>query len=114
MKSLFKSSRQPKQATFHLKKGDEVVIIAGTQRGKRGKVLKINRNSNRVLVEGVNMIKKAIRPTQENPKGGVNELEGSIHISNLMLASAHTDSRASKAASAAPAAKKATKAKKQD
>ncbi len=75
-KPLIKSYHQPKQSTFHVKKGDEVVVISGTQRGQRGKVLKINRNSNRVLIEGVNLIKKAARPTQENPKGSITELEG--------------------------------------
>jgi len=101
-KPLIKSYHQPKQSTFHVKKGDEVVVISGTQRGQRGKVLKINRGSNRVLIEGVNLIKKAARPTQENPKGGVTELEGSIHISNLVLADKFAKSTRRNAA-AAPA-----------
>ncbi len=120
-KPLIKSYHQPKQSTFHVKKGDEVVVIAGTQRGQRGKVLKINRNSNRVLIEGVNLIKKAARPTQENPKGGVTELEGSIHISNLVLAdkfakSTRRTSSSAAAPTAAPAEtapKAAKKAKKE-
>ncbi len=120
-KPLIKSYHQPKQSTFHVKKGDEVVVIAGTQRGQRGKVLKINRNSNRVLIEGVNLIKKAARPTQENPKGGVTELEGSIHISNLVLADKFAKStRRTSSSAAAPAAapaetapKAAKKAKKE-
>jgi large subunit ribosomal protein L24 len=92
-KPLIKSSNQPKQDSFHIKKGDEVVVISGTSRGSRGKVLKIQRNNNRVLIEGVNLIKKTVRPTQENPKGGINELEGSIHISNLMSADRFANSR---------------------
>ena len=95
-KELIKISRQPKQASYHVKKGDEVIVIAGTQRGKKGKVLKISRVSNRVLVEGVNLIKKVARPTQENPQGGIKELEGSIHISNLKLVSVYEKSRAAK------------------
>jgi large subunit ribosomal protein L24 len=108
-KPLIKSSNQPKQASFHVKKGDEVVVIAGAQRGSRGKVLSISRSSNRVLIEGVRLIKKADRPTQENPKGGITEREGSIHISNLMLAA---DFAQRKSSSSAPAAK--AKAAKKD
>ena len=111
-KPLIKSYHQPKQSTFHVKKGDEVVVISGTQRGQRGKVLKINRGSNRVLIEGVNLIKKAARPTQENPKGGVTELEGSIHISNLVLADkfAKSTRRSAAAAPATASAETAVKA----
>ncbi|HEY8965089.1 MAG TPA: 50S ribosomal protein L24 [Candidatus Methylacidiphilales bacterium] len=95
-KELIKISRQPRQASFHIKKGDEVIVVAGTQRGQKGKVLKISRVSNRALVEGVNLIKKAARPTQENPQGGIKESEGSIHVSNLKLVSAYEKSRAGK------------------
>ena len=109
-KPLIKSYHQPKQSTFHVKKGDEVVVISGTQRGQRGKVLKINRGSNRVLIEGVNLIKKAARPTQENPKGGVTELEGSIHISNLVLADKFAKSTRRNAAAPTPSAEAAPKA----
>ena len=104
-KPLFKSSNQPKQATFHVKKGEEVVIISGASRGARGKVLKINRNNNRVLIEGVNMIKKATRPSQENPQGAITELEGSIHISNLMTAEAFAKRKSAVPAAAAKKAK---------
>ncbi len=111
-KPLIKSSNQPKQASFHVKKGDEVVVIAGAQRGQKGKVLSISRLSNRVLVEGVRLIKKADRPTQENPKGGITEREGSIHISNLMLAADFAQRKSSQ--SSAPAAKPAKKAAKKN
>ena len=73
--------------TFHVHKGDEVLVISGSQRGRKGKVLEIITNSSRALIEGVNMIKKHVRPTQENPKGGVMEREGTVHISNLKLIS---------------------------
>jgi len=95
-KELIKISRQPRQASFHIKKGDEVIVISGTKRGQKGKVVKISAVSNRALVEGVNLIKKATRPSQENPQGGIKELEGSIHISNLKLVSAYEKSRAAK------------------
>jgi len=73
--------------TFHVHKGDEVLVISGSQRGRKGKVLEIITDSSRALIEGVNMIKKHVRPTQENPKGGVMEREGTVHISNLKLIS---------------------------
>ena len=63
------------------------MVISGSQRGRKGKVLEIITNSSRALIEGVNMIKKHVRPTQDNPKGGVMEREGTVHISNLKLIS---------------------------
>ena len=101
MKSLIKGSRQPKQAAFHVKKGDEIVIIAGTQRGQRGKILEVLRHKNRVLIEGVNLIKKTSRPTQDNPQGGIVEREGSIHISNVMLAATYDARREAREGSTA-------------
>ncbi len=71
---------------FHVKKGDEVVVITGTQRGKRGKILEVLRDRDRVIIEGVGMIKKAVRKSQEHPEGGIIEREGTLHISNVMLA----------------------------
>ena len=72
-----------------LKKGDEVVVIAGSSKGKRGKILKFITKNNRVLVEGVNMVKKHVKanPQDQQDEGGVVEQEGSIHFSNVMLAS---------------------------
>ena len=71
--------------SFHVRKGDEVEVITGSQRGRKGKILEVKTESLRVLIEGVNMIKRHVRPTQDNPKGGVVEREGSIHISNVKL-----------------------------
>ncbi len=73
-----------------IKKGDVVVVIAGDDRSRKdsltkGKVIKVDRRRGRVVVEGVNYVRKAVRPTQRNPKGGIIETEGSIHISNVML-----------------------------
>ena len=80
---------------FHVKKGDEVVIISGTERGKRGKVISVLPAKQRVIVEGAKMIKKHTRKNQQNPQGAIIEREGTIHISNVMLAEKF-DARASK------------------
>ena len=80
---------------FHVKKGDEVVVIAGTERGKRGKIIEVLRGKDRVIVEGVKMIKKHTRKSQAHPQGAIVEREGTVHISNVMRADAF-DARASK------------------
>lgn len=85
------------QKTFHVKKNDVVVVIAGTQRGKRGKVLEVVRAKNRVLIEGVNLIKKSQRKSQEHPQGGIIEREGGVPISNVMLAEKYDAKHAVKA-----------------
>ena len=68
-----------------LKKDDLVMVITGVDKGKRGKVLFVDRKRGRVIVEGVNLRKKFVRPSQENPKGGRIELPYPIHISNVMM-----------------------------
>jgi large subunit ribosomal protein L24 len=80
---------------FHVKKGDEVVVIAGTERGKRGKVISVITAKQRAIVEGVKMIKKHQRKSQQHPNGAIIEREGSVHVSNLMLA-AKFDARAAR------------------
>lgn len=69
---------------FHVKKGDEVVVIAGSEKGKRGKIIEVKSKGERVLVEGVKMIKKHMRRNQNNPQGAIVEREGTVHISNVM------------------------------
>ena len=71
---------------FHVKKGDEVVIIAGTERGKRGKIISVLTAKQRVIVEGAKMMKKHVRKNQQHPQGAIIEREGSIHVSNVMRA----------------------------
>ncbi|MGE9297128.1 MAG: 50S ribosomal protein L24 [Puniceicoccales bacterium] len=71
---------------FKIKRGDEVVVIAGSHKGQRGKVLQVLREKERVIVEGVNMIKKHQKATQDNPEGAIIEREGTLHYSNVMLA----------------------------
>ena len=68
---------------YHVKRGDEVVVIAGSQKGKSGKVLEILPAKNRVRVEGLAMLKRHTKKSQENPNGAIVEREGSIHVSNL-------------------------------
>ncbi|MDX1951411.1 MAG: 50S ribosomal protein L24 [Verrucomicrobiota bacterium] len=82
-------------AQAHVKKGDEVVVIAGTERGKRGRVISVIKSKDRVIVEGVKMIKRHTRKNQQNPNGAIVEREGSMHMSNVMKAE-RFDQRASK------------------
>ena len=68
-----------------IKKGDTVQIISGNEVGKSGRVIKIFPTKDKIVVEGLNMVKKHSRPTQENPQGGIMEKEAAIHISNVMF-----------------------------
>jgi len=81
---------------FHVKRDDEVEVINGAHRGKSGKILQVLRKKGAVIVEGVNLRKKAVRPTQENQKGGFEEREMPIHISNVKLVKAAEESKASR------------------
>ena len=67
----------------HVKKGDEVVVLAGKEKGKRGKIIAVSPKSQRVIVEGLQMIKRHTRKSQEHPNGAIIEREGTIHISNV-------------------------------
>ena len=69
----------------HVKKGDEVVVISGNHKGKSGRILQVLPEKGQVIVEGVRMMKKHTKPTQLYPEGGIIELEGPIHISNVKL-----------------------------
>ena len=89
--------------SFHVKKNDEVVVIAGANKGKRGRVIAVDGKKERLLVEGVRMIKRHMRKSQQYPNGQIVEREGSIHISNVMKAD-QFDARAAKRGAAAPAA----------
>jgi len=78
---------------FHVKRGDEVVVIAGSHKGKSGKVLEILPAKQRARVEGVAMIKRHVKKSQENPNGAIVEREGSVPLSNLMLKASHDSSK---------------------
>ncbi|TDQ34720.1 50S ribosomal protein L24 [Aureibacillus halotolerans] len=70
---------------MHIKKGDKVQVITGKDKGKQGTVLVAHPKKNRVVVEGVNIVKKHAKPSQGNPQGGILELEASVHVSNVMV-----------------------------
>ncbi|MFD1954046.1 50S ribosomal protein L24 [Paenibacillus thailandensis] len=77
---------------LHVKKDDTVIVISGKDKGKKGRVIEAYPRENRVLVEGVNMVKKHTRPSQNNPQGGIIEQEAPIHASNVM----HIDPKSGK------------------
>jgi len=85
---------------FHIKRGDAVLVIAGSHKGKEGKVLEILGAKNRARVEGVAMLKRHLKKSQDHPQGAIIEREGSVHISNLMLKAKHEARRARKGAPA--------------
>ncbi|MGP4082508.1 50S ribosomal protein L24 [Pseudalkalibacillus sp. R45] len=70
---------------MHVKKGDKVQVISGKDKGKQGEVLQALPKNNRVIVEGINVVKKHAKPSQDNPQGGILNVEASIHASNVML-----------------------------
>lgn len=70
---------------FHVKRGDQVVVIAGAHKGKAGKILEVLPVKQRARVEGVAMVKRHLKKSQQDPQGAIAEREGSIHVSNLML-----------------------------
>ena len=86
----------------HVKKGDEVVVLAGKEKGKRGKIIAVSPKKARVIVEGLQLIKRHMRKSQQHPQGAIVEREGTIHISNVMKAE-HFDARAQQPAPAANA-----------
>ena len=86
----------------HVKKGEEVVVLAGREKGKRGKIIAVSPKKARVIVEGLQLIKRHTRKSQQHPQGAIVEREGTIHISNVMKAELF-DARAQTPAPAANA-----------
>ncbi|MGM0501331.1 MAG: 50S ribosomal protein L24 [Bacillota bacterium] len=74
---------------LHVKKGDKVKVTAGKDKGREGEILKAFPDDDRVVVEGVNIVKKHQRPTQDDPQGGIQEQEAPVHVSNVMLVCKH-------------------------
>lgn len=70
---------------FHIKRGDTVVVIAGSQKGKSGKVIELLPAKQRARIEGIAMVKRHEKKSEKNPQGAITEREGSVHVSNLML-----------------------------
>jgi len=85
------------QLRFHVKKGDEVQVISGNHRGARGKILQVLPKKQQVLIEGVRLIKKSVRKSQDNPNGAIITREGPIHISNVKIVEAPRPKRTKKA-----------------
>jgi large subunit ribosomal protein L24 len=73
------------QKKIHIKKGDSVMVITGESKGQKGRVLEVDRDKNRAIVESVNMVSKHTKPNTKAPQGGILKKEAPIHISNLML-----------------------------
>jgi len=84
------------QLRFHVKKGDEVQVISGNHRGARGKILQVLPKKQQVLIEGVRLIKKSVRKSQDNPNGAIITREGPIHISNVKIVEAPRPKRTKK------------------
>jgi large subunit ribosomal protein L24 len=72
-------------AKFHIKTGDNVIVISGDEKGKKGKVTKVIVEKQRAIVEGLNTVKKHVKPSAQKPEGGIITMEASMHISNLMV-----------------------------
>ena len=81
------------QKKLHIKVGDTVKVLSGNSRGQEGKILVIDKKKDRAVVDGLNMIKKHMKPSASNPQGGIVEKESGIHISNLMVVQNGTASR---------------------
>jgi large subunit ribosomal protein L24 len=95
---------------FNIKKKDEVVILTGDDKGKKGLVIDVDRKKNRVFVEGANLNSRHTKPNAKNPQGGIVKSPGGIHISNVKLVSASKPAKAkatAEKAEKAPAKKKA-------
>src|SRR5688572_2773908 len=86
-------TEQNKRAKLHVKKGDTVKVLAGDDKGKTGKVLKVIPEKNRALVEGVNMVTKHRKPTAQNTSGKIEKIEAPIHLSNIMVTEGGTPTR---------------------
>ena len=87
--------------SFHVKKNEEVVVLSGSNKGKRGRIISVLPKKDRVVVEGVAMMKRHLKKSTEHPQGAIVEREGTVHISNLMLKSVFDASKRKKPAPAA-------------
>ena len=88
---------------LHVRTDDEIVVIAGKDKGKRGKITSVLTKRDRVYVEGVNIQKKHVKKNQQHPNGAILEREGHIHVSNVMLATKYDARRAKRGATPEPA-----------
>ena len=95
-----------------VKVGDNVRVITGSNKGKEGKVLKVLRSENKVIVDGINLVKKHVNPNRENETGGILETEAPIHISNIKVADKKAEKKEAKEAKKEVKETKAKKASK--
>lgn len=79
------ATRKPAKVKLHVKKGDQVKVLTGNDKGKTGKVLKVFPADNRALVEGVNLVTKHFKPNAQNANGRIEKIEAPVHLSNLMV-----------------------------
>lgn len=82
---------EKKRAKLHIRKGDTVLVIAGDDKGKKGKVLEVLLDKNRAVVEGINIVTKHTKPSAGKPEGGLKKTEAALHVSNLQLVDPATD-----------------------
>ena len=73
------------QKKIHIKKGDQVMVITGESKGQKGRILEVDRDKSRAIVEGVNLVSKHTKPNAKAPQGGILKKEAPVHLSNLML-----------------------------
>jgi large subunit ribosomal protein L24 len=73
------------QKKIHIKKGDNVMVMAGESKGQKGRILEVDRSKNKAIVEGVNLVSRHTKPNAKAPQGGILRKEAPVHISNLML-----------------------------
>lgn len=85
MKRINTTNEERKFKLFRIKKNDEVKVIAGKEKGKTGRVVRVDHEKERVIVEGINLHKKAVKKRRQNEQGGIIEVEAPIHISNVMV-----------------------------
>jgi len=97
-----------------VKVGDNVRVITGSNKGKEGKVLKVLRKENRVIIDGVNIVKKHVKPNRENESGGILETEAPIHISNIKVATREAKKEEKKEAKKVAKETKKTSKKKEE
>ncbi len=92
-----------------IKVGDEVLVIAGSSKGKNGRVIKTLRKENKVVIEGINMVKKHVKPRNQNDKGGIFDIEAPIHVSNVKKISEIKEAKTSKPKKEAKKSKESNK-----
>lgn len=78
-------TKAKKNIKFHVRRGDKVKLLSGDDRGKIGTIISVDKEKYRAIVSGVNIIKKSVKPSAENPQGGFVQREASVHVSNLMV-----------------------------